>query len=100
MRTESAATAPTRGIEGLSAERVGGRGTVSCVIDRLDLVAGTYTLDLAVLNADGTPSDYHDHRCTFTVTSPVKDVGVFRPPHRWTFSGGISIGSAARSADR
>jgi len=25
------------------------------------------------------------------VNSPRKDVGIFRPPHRWSFSGGIRI---------
>jgi lipopolysaccharide transport system ATP-binding protein len=87
-------------IEGMSAGGLVGEGVATCVLDRLDLVAGTYTLDLTVLAADGTPCA-HDHRCTFTVTSTVKDVGVFRPPHRWLFSGGISMAAPhSTTADR
>ena len=29
-------------------------------------------------------------------TSPLKETGIFRPPHRWTFSGGIRIDRACR----
>ena len=28
---------------------------------------------------------------TLRVTSPLKEAGIFRPPHRWDFSGGIRI---------
>ena len=87
-------------IEGMSPGGLVGEGVATCVLDRLDLVAGTYTLDLTVLAADGTPCA-HDHHCTFTVTSTVKDVGVFRPPHRWLFSGGISMAAPhGTTADR
>ena len=40
-------------IEGLVPRELVGEGTVTCVIDRLDLVAGTYTLD-SRSTADGT----------------------------------------------
>ena len=32
------------------------------------------------------PAD-QDHRTLFTVTSSVRDIGVFRPPHTWSFTG-------------
>jgi ABC-type polysaccharide/polyol phosphate transport system ATPase subunit len=67
---------------------VAGQAAVRCALDRLDLVAGTYTLDFSARRADGTLYD-DDHRCTFTVTAPFKEAGVFHPPHRWSFSGGV-----------
>jgi ABC-type polysaccharide/polyol phosphate transport system ATPase subunit len=66
-----------------------GNGTIACEIDRLDLAAGTYTLDLAAQQEDGTLYD-RDHRCTFTVTSPVHGAGIFHPPHRWVLTSGSS----------
>ena len=80
--------ATNTGIDGFQPAALEGDGIVTCMIDRLDLLAGTYSLDVAVGRSDGTPLD-QDHRCTFTVTSGVRDVGVFRPPHRWSFAGGI-----------
>jgi hypothetical protein len=77
-------------IDGLEPARLEGDGIVTCVIDRLDLLAGTYSLDVSVGRSDATPLD-QDHRSTFTVTSGVKDFGVFRPPHRWSFTGGIRL---------
>ena len=55
-------------------------------IDRLDLVEGTYKLDIAVHKRDGYPYDYHRLLYTFRVKSRTHDVGIYRPPHRWTFS--------------
>ena len=58
---------------------------------RLDLVEGTYKLDVAVHRENGAPYDYHRLLHTFRVTSPVKEVGIYRPPHRWHFSGNIRL---------
>ena len=60
-------------------------------ISSLDLVEGTYKMDVAIHKRDGYPYDYHRLLYTFRVTSRVKDVGVYRPAHRWTFSGGLKI---------
>ena len=84
-------------IDGLPAAALDGEGTVVCVIDRLDLLEGTYSLDVAVGRPDGTPYD-RDHRCTFTVTSTRRDIGIFRPPHQWSFGGGITMPSPATPA--
>ena len=79
------------GIEGARPEELRGEGEVRFTIDSLDLVEGTYKLDVAVHRQDGTPYDYHRLLYTFRVKSPLKEVGIFRPPHRWTFSGGIRL---------
>jgi hypothetical protein len=72
-------------------ERAHGAGEVRIVLERLRLVEGTYLLDVAAHDRDGTPYDYHRGRYSFRVRSRVKDVGAYRPEHRWEFSGGIRV---------
>jgi ABC-type polysaccharide/polyol phosphate transport system ATPase subunit len=71
--------------------RVDGAGEVRLHLDDLRLVEGTYLLDVAAHRRDGTPYDYHRGRYSFRVKSRIKDVGVYRPPHRWEFAGGVSL---------
>ena len=78
-------------IEGATAGELHGEGEVRFAIEHLDLVEGTYKLDVAVHRENGTPYDYHRLLHTFRVKSRLKEAGIFRPPHRWTFSGGIRI---------
>jgi hypothetical protein len=78
-------------IDGAVAHELSGDGEVRFVIDALDLVEGTYKLDVAVHRLDGAPYDYHRLLHTFRVKSKIRDVGVFRPPHRWSFSGGVRV---------
>ncbi len=70
-------------VEGLDGMQLGGDGTVRCEIDRLDLVEGSYYVDVAVHALNGRAYDYQRKACPFEVRSPLKDVGVYRPPHRW-----------------
>jgi ABC-type polysaccharide/polyol phosphate transport system ATPase subunit len=63
-----------------------GDAEVNLVIDALDLVEGTYKLDVAVHRRDGAAYDYHRLLYTFRMKSRVKDVGIYRPRHRWEFS--------------
>ena len=67
-----------------AAQRRSARSTFA--IDSLDLVEGTYKLDVAVHKRDGSPYDYHRLLYTFRVKSRTHDVGIYRPRHRWTFS--------------
>ena len=78
-------------IEGATSAELSGEGEVRFAIGRLDLVDGTYKLDVAVHRENGAPYDYHRLLYTFRVKSPLKEAGIFRPPHRWTFSGGVRI---------
>jgi ABC-2 type transport system ATP-binding protein/lipopolysaccharide transport system ATP-binding protein len=78
-------------IEGGVPRELSGSGEFSVEIDRLDLVAGAYKLDVAVHRQDGVPYDYHRLLYSFRVASPVKDTGIYRPRHRWSFDGGIAI---------
>jgi ABC-type polysaccharide/polyol phosphate transport system ATPase subunit len=60
-------------------------------IDSLDLVEGTYKLDVAVHKLDGYPYDYHRLLYTFRVKSRTKDVGIYRPKHEWHFVKGVTL---------
>jgi len=73
-------------LEDYIAEEIRDDGEVILNIDSLDLVEGTYKLDVAVHKRDGYPYDYHRLLYTFRVKSRTKEVGVYRPRHTWTFS--------------
>jgi ABC-type polysaccharide/polyol phosphate transport system ATPase subunit len=76
-------------IEEYVAESLEGTADVTFAVDALDLVEGTYKLDVAVHKRDGAPYDYHRLLYTFRVKSHTKDVGIYRPTHRWAFSSGV-----------
>jgi len=78
-------------LEELKAVRMLGDGEARFSIDRLDLVEGTYKLDVAVHKQDGYPYDYHRLLYTFRVKSRTKDVGIYRPPHAWSFSSSVQF---------
>jgi ABC-type polysaccharide/polyol phosphate transport system ATPase subunit len=78
-------------IEDLAPERLSGDAEVTFAIDAVDLVEGTYKLDVAVHKIDGYPYDYHRLLYTFRVKSRAKDVGIYRPRHAWRFSGGVEF---------
>ena len=78
-------------IEDLESDSLEGVGEVAFTIDRLDLVAGTYKLDVAVHKCDGFSYDYHRLLYTFRVKSRTRDVGIYRPRHNWRFSGGVRL---------
>jgi ABC-2 type transport system ATP-binding protein/lipopolysaccharide transport system ATP-binding protein len=68
-----------------------GEGKVVCRIEKLNLINGTYYLDVAVHKIDGYPYDYHRNLYSFLVSSTHKDVGIARLPHAWSFSPVIKI---------
>ena len=78
-------------LEEFQPSEIDGEAIVTFMIDRLDLVEGTYRLDLAAHKADGYPYDYHRLLYTFRVKSRVRDVGIYRPDHKWSFAGGIKF---------
>ena len=75
--------------------RAAGPGEVRLHMDDLRLVEGTYLIDVAAHRRDGTPYDYHRGLYSFRVKSRIKDVGVYRPAHRWEFGGGVSLEAPA-----
>ena len=78
-------------IEEHEADTLSGDAVVRLDIASLDLVEGTYKLDVAVHKLDGYPYDYHRLLYTFRVKSRVHDAGIYRPRHAWTFSGAVSL---------
>jgi len=78
-------------LEGFKSVKIDGRGKVVCRIDKLNLINGTYYLDIAVHKVDGTPYDYHRNLYSFLVSSLHQDVGVARLPHRWRFSSKVVL---------
>jgi len=78
-------------IEEYKSERIVGDVEAMFTIDSLDLVEGTYKVDVAVHKVDGYPYDYHRLLYTFRVKSRTKDVGIYRPRHHWRFSDGITL---------
>lgn len=78
-------------LEEFQPTEIEGSAIVTFKIDKLDLVEGTYRLDLAAHKADGYPYDYHRLLYTFRVKSKIRDVGIYRPDHSWSFDGGIKL---------
>ncbi len=78
-------------LEEFQPTEIEGAAVVTFKIDHLDLVEGTYRLDLAAHKTDGYPYDYHRLLYTFRVKSKIRDVGIYRPDHKWEFGGGIKF---------
>jgi ABC-type polysaccharide/polyol phosphate transport system ATPase subunit len=78
-------------LEELNPERLSGDAEATFIVDSLDLVEGTYKVDVAVHKRDGYPYDYHRLLYTFRVKSRTHDVGIYRPQHRWTFSANVKF---------
>ena len=73
-------------LEDMNPKRLTGEAEATFAIESLDLVEGTYKLDIAVHKVDGFAYDYHRLLYTFRVKSRVHDVGIYRPRHHWTFT--------------
>lgn len=74
-------------IDNLPIPHVAGTGTVRFHMPALHLIEGPYYLAVAVHARDGTPYDYWQRCWEFSVYSRVRDVGVYRPEHRWEIGG-------------
>jgi hypothetical protein len=82
-------------IEEFEPASIDGDAEATVSFDALDLTEGTYKVDVAVHSRDGVPYDYHRLLYTFRVKSRTKDVGIYRPRHRWGFRGSVSIAPKA-----
>ena len=78
-------------LEEMNPERLAGEAEATFAIDNLELVEGTYKVDVAVHKRDGFPYDYHRLLYTFRVKSRSRDVGIYRPRHRWAFSANVKF---------
>jgi ABC-type polysaccharide/polyol phosphate transport system ATPase subunit len=78
-------------IEGLRPAPFTGEARVTFAVESVDLVEGTYKVDVAVHRKDGYPYDYHRLLYTFRVKSRTHDVGIYRPRHSWQFSPNVAV---------
>ena len=78
-------------LEEMNPVRLSGDAEATFAIDSLDLVEGTYKVDVAVHKRDGFAYDYHRLLYTFRVKSRTHDVGIYRPRHRWAFSSTVEF---------
>jgi homopolymeric O-antigen transport system ATP-binding protein len=75
-----------------------GSGEVEVTIDALDLIAGSYFVDVAVHAEDGTPYDYHSRRYPFSVRDDATEHGVAKIRHRWRIVPGGARGVSGPAA--
>ena len=78
-------------IEEMEPASLEGEAEVTFAIDGLDLVEGTYKVDIAAHKRDGAPYDYHRLLYTFRVKSRIHDVGIHRPRHHWQFTPNVQF---------
>jgi ABC-type polysaccharide/polyol phosphate transport system ATPase subunit len=78
-------------IEDIQLDGIEREAEATFAISSLDLVEGTYKMDVAVHKRDGYPYDYHRLLYTFRVKSRTHDVGIYRPRHTWTFSPNVRL---------
>ena len=74
-------------IDDVVIDSIEGKGKVTMKFDRLELIEDSYTLSVAIHAKDGHPYDYHNEKYKFSIRSTIKDVGVYRPPHKWSVNG-------------
>ncbi len=68
-----------------------GEGKIICSIEKLNLINGTYYIDVAAHKRDGYPYDFHRNLYSFLISSRKKDEGIYRPRSTWVFSPEIKI---------
>lgn len=59
------------------------KGQVRFKMPSLDLLAGSYKLNVAVVDVDGRPLDFIRNYMEFTVVSDDKSIGIFPMRHEW-----------------
>ena len=72
-------------IDRIKIEQLPRSGKVRFIIHNLDMIGGSYSLDVAVHSEEGIPYDYQTDRYYFNVLSDKQDVGIYRPNHEWCF---------------
>ena len=61
------------------------KGEILCEIEKLNLVKGSYWIDIAIRSEDMFAYDYKAKAVEFTVYSTVDEVGVAKLDHTWKF---------------
>lgn len=71
-------------IDGSKKLKIKNTGTIEVLIEKLQLLEGEYTLDIAFHDEYGTPYDYIRKAKKFNIYSSIKDTGIFRMEHIFT----------------
>lgn len=61
------------------------KGKVKFVMPNIELIEGSYCLDVAAHSEEGFPYDYHMERYFFNIQTGIQDVGIYKPRHEWIF---------------
>ena len=70
--------------DGKLLSKVQGRGKISLYFERLDLIGGSYYIDVGAYCRDWAYAyDYHWHAYPLEVRPTHGEKGILRPPHRW-----------------
>ena len=75
--------------DGFAPDSLSGSARIQLALPSVDLAPGVYTLDAAVHSGNGAPYDYRTDVLRFEVTTDSRAAGIWSPPRRWEFSGGI-----------
>ena len=78
-------------VEGYAPRRIEGDVRIRFVMESLDLVAGTYRIDVAAHTKNGRAFDYRRNVLRVVVGSRVHDTGLYRPKHEWRFDGSVAV---------
>lgn len=70
-------------IEKIKMDNLPLKGRMLFTISDVNLLPGTYRLDVAAHSDDGVPYDYQRNSMEFEVRSLVEDIGITRIPHKW-----------------
>ena len=69
----------------------GKKKKVCIEISSMCLVSGSYWVDVSAINLEGFPYDYRERVLTFQTTSPIRDGGICRLPHKWVEDEGADM---------
>lgn len=72
---------------GMTPAKVEGQGEITLCLERLDLIAGDYSIDVGVYERDWHYAyDYHWRVYLLEILGSGAEKGVIRPPHRWALN--------------
>lgn len=69
--------------EGIHKLQLCEKGKIICRIEKMNLIAGEYWIDVALRNSDMMPLDYAEKGCIFEVYTTVDEIGFVRLDHKW-----------------
>jgi lipopolysaccharide transport system ATP-binding protein len=78
-------------LDGIRVPDLGSEGSVEVLLEDLNLMAGSYLLDVAVHAVDGYAYDYHHGLYSFSIRSDLHEAGVCRIPHCWVINPLVTV---------